>query len=181
MDFYSASPDVQPPSSIIPSLRYFRPCRICATSRGFRSRPSVHPRHHQLPLLVVVPRELFPRTGRDCTKVTKCQPLPRRKSQSSKAAARPLGEPTGIRNRDLRRVLVARPLPNLERDRDRDGADGANDDGPEVRGALPRRPLQVADGRGPKPGEDTGHREGCGLIVSSRAGVRAEAGWDGRF
>lgn len=28
VDFYSASPDVQPPSSIIPSLRYFRLCRI---------------------------------------------------------------------------------------------------------------------------------------------------------
>lgn len=182
VDFYSASPDVQPPSSIIPSLRYFRLCRIAQP-------PAVQVAAVCLPTLVTTnspysssyPDSCFLGPVGTAQKKNQCQPLHRRKSQSSRAAARPPGKPTGIRNRDLRRVLVARPLPNLERNRDRDGADGANDDRPEVRGALPRRPLQVADGRGPEPGEDAGHREGCGLIVSSRAGVSAEAGWEGRF
>lgn len=176
VEFYSASPDVQSPSSIIPSLRYFRLCRICATSRGSG-------RGHLSTLTTT--NSLYSSSYPDSCFLGPVGTAQKEPNVSLHLIVRlnsPSGKHTGIRNRDLRRVLVARPLPNLERNRDRNGADGANDNGPKVRGALARRPLQVADGRGPEPGVDAGHCEGCGFeLLASQSDGGSVVGWEGRF
>ena len=119
------------------------------------------PLHHQPRplLLVIVPRQLFPRARRNCKKDIRQHLFPRSQTDCSRP------QPTGIRDGNPRRVLVSRPLPDLEGNRNRNGAHGADDDGPEVRRALARGPLQVPQGPSPEPRIGR-HRGGCGAALA---------------
>ena len=125
-----------------------------------------HPLHHQPQplLLVIVSCQLFPRARRNCKKPhTRQRFFPCSQTDCSRP------QPTGIRNGNPGRVLVSRPLPDLEGNRNRNGAHGADDDGPEVRRALARGPLQVPQGPGPEPRIGR-HRGGCGAALAGGVG-----------
>lgn len=66
---------------------------------------------------------------------------------------------------DRRCVEIAECSPDWRHNDHRDGTEGANDDGPEIRWLLSRRPAQVAQGAGPESGGYGGHCEVVGRLL----------------
>lgn len=68
-------------------------------------------------------------------------------------------ERTRVCDGDVRGVKIAEVSSDRRNGEDLDGAEGANDDGPEVGGTLASRPAQVVEGLGPESGGGIGHDE----------------------